>query len=492
MEKDRVFFWGIICFITGVGIGACYVLPFPFLWYLAIALWGAIFCVFPRREIFLVSVGVLVFLGGAQLALREKTTFDQLFIPVTATSGVARVINNPEEKSFFQKVILRFESCTTETCPKKDVLWQAPRTEGIQAGDLVRITCQLERPENFSADFDYRMFLAKDGIGFLCQHASTVHTLEPDAWGRAMAAVYTLKHALERALSGSIAEPEAGLAKGLLLGGDDYLPDSLKEAFRRVGLTHMVAVSGYNITLIAQGLLVVGLFSGLWRKHALWGAFFGIVFFILMIGAPASATRAGLMAGVAFAALQAGRLSRPVNALLLAAGLMLLFQPLILLYDLGFQLSFLATLGIIIFSSYQERLLPRPFFGRSLIEIMLMTVAVELFVLPIILFSFHFFSPLIIIGNFLIIIVPVAMALAFLTGVLFLVLPGAHVVFSWLAFGLLSAITRSVEWLGSLPHTSVAVEQFGLKSLIAWYLMLFFLVRFAERYYAQKSYDYEA
>ncbi len=490
MRKDQVFFGSLLSFIIGVGVGSFLNFSFAFTWYLGTALIGAVFCLFPRRIILLSWLFFSLFLWGTFIASQAELSFAHLTFPTTERVGEVRVISNPEEKGFFQKVIVRFTDCVGG-CPTKDILWQAPVSTMIEAGERLQFRCHLARPENFSADFDYRMFLAKDGIGFLCQHATLAEKLPGDTPGRVSAALYVLKHALERALSQSIPEPEAGLAKGLLLGGSSYLPDALQNAFTRVGLTHIVAVSGYNITLIAEGLLFLGLFFGLWRKQALWVAFFGIVFFILMIGAPASATRAGFMAGVAFAALQAGRLARPLNALLLAASIMLLFNPLLLRYDVGFQLSFLATLGIIFVLPYIERVLPEKLLAQSVGEIILMTMAVELFVLPIILFSFHRFSPLIIVANFLIIVVPFAMAASFVAGVLFLLLPGTHTLFAWLAFALLTFITRSVEWLGAISSASVTIDGFGVKSLLLWYGVLFFLVRWGEKHYAQKNYDYE-
>lgn len=490
MRKDQAFFGSLLSFIVGVGSGSFLTAPLIFIWCVGTALMGAVFCVFPRRTIFFSWLFFSLFLGGAFLISQALFGFAHLTFPTTERVGEVRVISNPEEKSFFQKIIVRFTDCDGE-CPTKDILWQAPVSMTIEAGERLRFHCKLTAPENFSADFDYRMSLAKDGVGFLCQHATVAEKLSGDRTGRLSASLYVLKHALERALSQTLPEPEAGLAKGLLLGGSGYLPDALQNAFTRVGLTHIVAVSGYNITLIAQGLFFLGLFFGLWRKQALWVAFFGIIFFILMIGAPASATRAGFMAGVAFAALQAGRLARPLNALLLAAAIMLLFNPLLLRYDIGFQLSFLATMGIVLVSPYLARVLPEKLLAKSVCEILLMTLAVELFVLPIILFSFHRFSPLIIVANFLIIVVPFAMAASFVAGVLYILLPGAHILFAWLAFALLTFITRSVEWLGAIPSASVTVENFGVKSLVLWYGVLFFLVRWGEKHYAQKSYDFE-
>ena len=278
------------------------------------------------------------------------------------------------------------------------------------------------------------------------------------------------------------------LAKGLLLGGDNYLPQSLKEAFTRVGLSHMIAVSGYNIMLIAQMLLFLGLACGLWRKQALWFALVGIVFFIIMIGLPASAARAGAMAGIVFVALEMGRLARPVRTLIFALGVMLLFNPLLLRYDIGLELSFLATLGILLLMPYYERLAPKNTILKKGGEVLYMTVAVELFVLPIILLSFHTFSLFIIVGNFLVILVPLAMIGSFVSALLFLFIPGAEVIMAWAAFGVLTMITRSVEWLGALGGSTLVVESFSVWHLVLWYVILGVTLLGMKKYFPVKRY----
>lgn len=482
MEKDRIFFWSILCFILGVGVGSFFTLPLSFMSYLGAAIIIAFLCVFKNSKFILLGLCFFLFMIGALLVTSSREEFQNLPYSSKEARGVFRIISYPEEKSFFQKVIIRTVNCEEGECPKKDILWQAPLSFLFHAGDKVRLQCRFSAPENFDAAFDYRMFLAKSGIGYTCEKAKGIEVLSSDRKGRIISSLFVPKEKLEQALSSIIPEPEAGLAKGLLLGGNDYLSEDLQEKFTRIGLSHMVAVSGYNITLIAQGLLAAGLLFGLWRKHALWAAFCGIVFFILMIGAPASALRAGIMAGVVFAALQAGRLARPTNALLLAAAFMIAFHPLLLRYDLGFQLSFLATFSIVLVMPFVDRFLPRQFFGKGCVEIVLMTMAVELFVLPIILFSFHTFSPLVIIGNFLVLIVPFAMALSFLSAVLFLILPGAHIFFSWMSFLLLAFITRSVDWLGGLQGTSIEIQKFGVREFTFWYIILFVLVFAVKKY----------
>lgn len=488
MEKDQVFFFGVLAFIIGVGSGLWPSVPLILCGLLGTALILALGVSFPERGTVFLGVFFGLWFFGAWYASQEQTMF--IFLPTISEPvvGEVRIMRDPEERDFYRQVILRFESCESGTCPSTMMLWQAPPSFTAPAGTRLGFSCALKLPENFTPEFDYRMFLAKDGIGYVCTKAESIEVLSRDFEGTLREALYVPKHVFERGLSQMLSEPEAGLAKGLLLGGNHYLPKDLQDAFTRVGLSHMIAVSGYNITLIAEILLALGLLAGLWRRQAVWTALIGIIFFIVMIGLPASAARAGAMASIVFIALQTGRLAQPVNALLFALGVMLLFNPLLLRYDLGLQLSFLATLGILLLVPYYEYLAPTGIIVRKCGEVLFMTFAVELFVLPIILFVFHQFSPLIIVGNFLVLLVPFAMATAFLATLLFLVFPGPHVVLAWSAFLVLMLIVRGVEWLGTITPLFV-VEHFTLGALLVWYILLAGGVFVLKHFFSVRSYE---
>lgn len=488
MEKDEIFFWSIFSFIGGVACGSFFDPTLPLTLLLGSAVGIAVWTVFPKKEVLWCGLFFLVWWSGAWISLEARQATATLPALEEGVSGIVRIVSDPEEHDFFRRTLLRFETCERGRCPEMRVLWQAPLSFRETAGTRLSFSCHVERPKNFTPDFDYQMFLAKDSIGYVCVKAENVQVLEMDWRGKLRSFLYVPKHLIEHALSQMLTEPEAGLAKGLLLGGDNYLPRSLKESFTTVGLSHMIAVSGYNIMLIAEMLLVLGLFCGLWRRQAIWTALVGIAFFIIMIGMPASAARAGTMASIVFIALQTGRLARPVNTLLFAGGVMLLINPLLLRYDLGFQLSFLATLGILWVVPYYERFAPRNSILKKFGEVLVMTLAVELFVLPIILFSFHTFSLLIIVGNFLVLLVPFIMATAFVAALLFLILPGAHMFLAWLSFGMLTLITRSVEWLGAMRGASVTIDNFGVWQMVLWYGILGLCIFLLSKYVSLKQY----
>jgi competence protein ComEC len=488
MRKDQILFVACLLYISGVFVGSFFVVAGWTIFLLG-ALCLTFSLVLSRQHIFLLVFFFAVFVTGIFSITHSLEQFREGNMRESEVSGIARVANDPEEKSFYRSVVLRLESCDSAYCPREKILWQAPLITEMTFGTRVNLICALKLPENFDAAFDYRMFLAKDGIGYVCRRAESVRVLPEDTVARWGKFFFTPKHALAAALNETLAQPEAGLAEGLLLGGDNHLSTMLKQSFIKAGLSHIVAISGYNIFLIAQGFVLLGIGIGLWRKQALCMAALGIVLFILLIGSPASAVRAGIMGLCVFAALFVGRLAQPLNMLLGAAVAMLIFQPLLLRYDVGFQLSFLATLAIVVVLPFLGRLFTEEFFGKSLVEIALMTLAVELFVVPLIVYQFHIFSPFALLANVLILpLVPYAMALSFAAGMTFFVWPGLSILPSAAAYFFLRIITFVVEEINVWPGAQMAVSVGGA-ALFLWYTGLFLVIvimkRYLERRYVQ-------
>lgn len=486
MRKDQIFLLACLGYIGGVFAGSFFVV----VWWvilLLFAVWIALVSAFPRKHILLLAFPLALFSFGMFSVADSSEKFREENMHAKEVSGVARVVNDPEERSFYRQAILRMEACDNEYCPQEKILWQSPRTSAIVPGARIAFACVLAPPENFDAAFDYRMFLAKDNIGYVCRKASRAETLPEDTRARFTRLFFEPKRAFERALERSLPQPEAGLAAGLLLGGDNRLPEMLKQTFVKTGLAHIVAISGYNIALIAQGFVIFGIGIGLWRRQALWFAALGIILFILLVGAPASAVRAGMMGLCAFAALFVGRLSLSMNMLLFAATLMLFFQPLLLRYDAGFQLSFLATLAIIIALPLMERCLPKEFFGKSFVEIALLTFSVELFVVPLLVYQFQNFSPFALLANVLLLpLVPYAMFASFAGGIAFFIFPGLHMLPVAVAYFFLRVITFTAEQISVWPGAAVEVS-IGGAALLLWYAFLFFAIVTVRKYF-QKRY----
>ncbi|MFC1609229.1 ComEC/Rec2 family competence protein, partial [Patescibacteria group bacterium] len=329
-----------------------------------------------------------------------------------------------------------------------------------------------ELPENFTDDFDYRMYLFKDKIYYLCKNVKFKKTGD-NRGNRFYEIILKIKEASEEKIDSLIPAPEAGLADGLLFGGDGRLSQDVKDDFSRTGMTHIVAVSGYNVTIIAEYLMLLGIFLGLWRKQAFYFAVFGIFVFVLMIGMPSSAIRAGVMGTLLLWAMKNGRIASSYNAIALAGAIMIFVNPLLLRWDIGFQLSFLATLGIVVMGQFWERYFSKKNDALGLLEVMFMTVSAQIFVLPIITYNFHTFSVVSVLVNVLVLqVVPISMFLVFMVVVFGFIFYPLSVVFSWLAYLTLWYEVEVIRYFSGFDWASREVNNFRWWGVLIWYVVL--------------------
>jgi len=221
-------------------------------------------------------------------------------------------------------------------------------------------------------------------------------------------------------------EPRASLMAGILYGERGSMPKSLKNDFSNSGLSHIVAVSGYNTSVIALVMMAVFIFIGCWRRQSFWLSSVSLVLFTLFTGATASVVRAAVMAIFVMSGSYLGRPARMLNSLLFAAALMLLFNPRIL-FDVGFQLSFVATVGV----SYVGPLLNKYFIGnrelsgvkKLVSELFFTTLGALVITLPMTIYYFGKLPILAILANILVVgFIPVVMLLGFLALLLSFVL----------------------------------------------------------------------
>ena len=341
-------------------------------------------------------------------------------------------------------------------------------------GDRLEISGQLKEPENFD-DFDYRNYLAKDDI-YSVMYQPQITVLAEDEGNAVKAGLYDLKDSFEEKLSRFLPEPQLSLAEGLVLGEKDSLPTDLTDAFNVAGITHIIALSGFNITIIAESLR--RLFGGLMirRQYSFWLAVAFIAGFVLMTGASASVMRAAVMGCLVLVAQQLGRFYAARNALILAGAAMIFFDPKILRFDLSFQLSFLATTGLIYISPLIEKYLWQLTDRFDLRGILSATLGAQIAVLPLILQSFGRLSVIAPLANLLILpFIPQTMLLTFLSGLGGWFAPVAGQILGWLAWLFLTYEIKAAEILAAIPLASLNVK-IGVWMMIILYALLFFLV----------------
>ncbi len=346
-------------------------------------------------------------------------------------------------------------------------------------GDTVSVKGTLALPETFETEFgrtfNYPKYLAVRGVSYVISFAE-VTVVESGSGHWFVAKLLAFKQQLIFAIEELIPSPHSGLAKGLLLGVKQGLGESLEEAFRKTGITHIVVLSGYNMMLVATFTSFFLAFIFPKRIELVFGSVF-IVIFACMVGLGASVVRASLMALLVLLARGTGRTYDAIRALCLVGVAMLMFNPLLLLYDVGFQLSFMATLGIILVTPYVEHFVswvPERFDVRNLLAT---TLAVQVFVTPLLLYQIGQFSVVAVLVNLLVLpMVPIAMLATFCGAALSFLSPTLALPFGYLAYGALAYIVFIARTFAELPLSSMTVPPFPFFVVLLTYGALIFVL----------------
>ena len=327
----------------------------------------------------------------------------------------------------------------------------------VVPGDAVDFEGPLEpRP-----DGEYGTYLFDVGAAGIVRARAVTVEAAPGDLGRALEG---LRRGADEGLRIAIPEPEAGLAAGILIGLRDRVDRALAADFTTVGATHVVAISGWNIAIVATTLGAVAGRVARRRRAALTAL--AIVVYVVFVGASPSVVRAAAMAGVVLIARELGRPSRAAAAIGWAVALLLLVDPR-LVDDIGFRLSALATGGLILWGTPLADRLAGPTPGRLrawLAESLGVSLAAQLATLPIVALEFgrlSIVSPVVNLG-----VVPLvapamaAGALALVAGLF--VMAGAPTIFGTLlglpAWMLLATIVGTVRAGASVPFASLPLE----------------------------------
>jgi len=289
-------------------------------------------------------------------------------------------------------------------------------------GQAITLVGTPNHPVNFN-NFDYTAYLRKEGIRTIVNNPEIIPgaPLDLGILEKLRIIIYSgifgAKKRFESALRQSLVEPNAAFIDGLLLGTKNELPKSLKDDFAITGTSHIVAISGYNVALIAEMIMFILIFF-MRRRSAIWVSVLAIGLFVVLTGASASVVRAAFMGLLVIFASGYGRLYNPGTSLLLAAAGMLMINPLALRYDLGFQLSFAAVLGLFYLSPVILYFLRKLSLPARFKELASNTMAAQISVLPLLLYYFHSLSLVALPVNLIILpLVPLAMLSGFVMGI---------------------------------------------------------------------------
>jgi len=356
------------------------------------------------------------------------------------------------------------------------VLARLPENQEYHYGQFLRLRGQLKTPPE-NEEFSYRDYLARSGVySYMTQAEATF--LPKEGGNPITKAVYALKERSLDAIYRIFPDPEASLLAGILLGVDTGLPKDIQDAFKNTGTAHIIAISGFNIAIIA-GIFIM-LFSKIFGPRL--GAVFaiaGIAFYTFLVGADAAVVRAALMGTLSLFAKQVGRRNLGLNTLAFVAFIMALVNPLTI-WDVGFQLSFFATLGLILYaeplSNLAHRLIAnyasRPA-ADSIIQpvsdFVLLTLAAQITTIPIMAYHFERISLISFIANpFILPVQPAVMILGGLATFIALIIRPLGQLAAWIAWPFAAYTIRVVE-LFNVRQGIVFLGDFSL-----WFMLLFY------------------
>ncbi len=332
---------------------------------------------------------------------------------------------------------------------------------GARVGVRVALACRWA-----AVQANQRLSRAAQGLLADCRAPDVFQLKGPSSTWRAWLA--RIRASVVDHIQRTYHSPQSDLLAGILLGVQETMTTELRQSFRATGTSHIVALSGFNVTIIIT-ILSSALSAVIGRRAAFWPTTILIIGFVILTGASASVTRAAVMALVG---LIAGHLGRPVavaRIILYAFVGMVLVNPLILLHDLGFQLSFLATLGLIYVSPAVERLMrvwPEAFAIRSNLS---STLAAMLVTEPLLLWLFGRLSIVAPAVNLAVLpLIPLIMAL----GTVALVVPWAVPVTDALLRLVLGTIGVAAAWPVAQVETPWWLAG-GLAGMCVWLVIHF-------------------
>jgi len=405
---------------------------------------------------------------------------------------VVKIIGEPDVRSDGQNLVVNAERIflsqsagglsDMQKVVSGKIMIKADRYPEFFYGDELDVWCKLQTPPVFDT-FSYAAYLAESDIFVYCTQprikkitaSGVVANIMSSLWRGFWVNIFTIKAWTILRINGLFAEPQASLVAGILIGQRRSIPQNILDDFNTAGLTHVLAISGYNVSMM---IAVFGyLCQGAARRWRYAGMFLGVMALVVFTGFSSSVLRAAWMGCIALVAQAVGRKGSAVHLLLLSAAIMVLFSPRMILVDLSFQLSFLSTLGILLFmpkiEAWEQKVLagsftilklkfPRftwlnkiPAFMR---EGFYVTLAAQVFTTPLLFYQFGRFSLIAPIANiFVLPLVPWIMLFSFFALVVSVLFFPLGQLLAFICYALVSLMLFLVSFFAHLPFAAFHV-----------------------------------
>jgi competence protein ComEC len=446
------------------------------------------------KRIILASLGIFLFIAAALYAYSSLYSVDAGKIHFYNDSGPAQikgmVATDPDVRDKSTRLTLSATAISVDNVWRQvggKVLVFVPRYPEYKYGDVLQLTGELQTPPLLD-DFDYRGYLAHQGI-YTTMSFPQIDKLDDGKGFKPLAWIYSLRGKLSRTLADVLPEPQASLAQGILLGMRGNIPADLNQDFVRSGTSHILAISGANISIMAGILLGVGIWLfGRKRYLYIWLALAAIWFYTVITGLNPPVVRGAIMASIFLVAEALGRQRSAAAALTLAAAVMMGVQPYVL-GDASFQLSFMAMAGLIfiypVFRDYGRKIISSRIGDEGVlaslanltVDTSSATLAAIVAVWPLIAYYFGLFSLVGPLATFLAMpVLPLIIATGTLAAMVGLVSLTVAQVLGWVSWPFLSYMILVVRGLGTPSISSVKVGWINPAFIIGYYVGLAVLI----------------
>jgi len=332
-------------------------------------------------------------------------------------------------------------------------------------GDVIKFEGTIKKPE----PIEYADYLSKEKIFGVADFPKT-ELVAKNQGSVIQASLFRLKNKIIVNFQGYLPAERAAFLSGITLGEQAEFSIGFKQAMKNSGTTHLVALSGYNITILVMAIAYsLGYFLS--RRLTFIITTLIILGFVLMVGAEASVVRAAIMGFLVLLAGQVSRLYSVRNAIVLAAFFMVLANPKVLRFDVGFQLSFLALIGIVYLSPAIQKFFK--FKGQGFLgwkKNFITTTSAQLAVAPLLIINFSQFSLTAILANILILeVIPPTMFLGALLGAMGFFSNALSLILAWFANLFLS---YELAIINIFAKISLPIKAIGIFWATVYYLIL--------------------
>ncbi len=484
----RPFMAVVISFITGILWGLntkSYLFLFAaFLLMLVITLFLYRYIKFKVK---LVIVLVLMFAFGGVYAILYKTNLESRLVPYYGETKIVTGYIDSAAKFGEKSVsyVFKIQRIDEKNISVKAVTIFSGLNAKYDFGKRLAIECILEKPDSRRnpGGFDYRAYLLQKGISAVTYaDSSRVVELGGSSGNLIKGTGLKIRQRVVNTLKKSLPNQQAALLSGMLIGARDDMTDTMEEAFSKAGLTHIMAVSGANVAFITFPLLFVFKKLRIGRNTGYVITAFAVTGFMFITGFEASVARAVIMALIIIF----GKLIKVepdiYTSIAAAAFFLLVYNPL-LINNIGFQLSFSATLSIVAFYGIISKKLHIPGIPKAITNTAAVTIAAQIGVIPITVYHFNVVSIISLITNILVVpITAVVTILGILIAAAGQISLSASTFLGFINSSFLSFILLVAKVSSSLAFSTIRVVTPSAAAIGFYYLSVLFFLRIKPKY----------